>query len=480
MNIIICSATVEIPTRTFWINYSVRKRTNFPVVKEFLLRLIFTLESCSSSTLRDFFGFDDAEISAMISELEGEKLIKWESGLIELTNYSKENFENVQGSNLQKPRYYEVVEETDRVGFELLTFSIIAEKTVGSRSNKNLEVLLPKEDLRNLKERAEKEFDRQFDWFREKAKKVDIYNDDSELYQINSISTHDDSTIPLKVRFLISVAEPDSLKIEFVDQWVNDWDYEGKITSAIQNATSLNKVSAFSSQKSLKEYYEATLDPILALGLSTTLMRYCDPQYSVTVLDDTDAKVLVGAIIEEKNSSLILKLLDMVRQEKKIKASGVLWIGSPKEKVWARSSAIDEFSEKVATRLDSRTSSGQLSMLLAAENKKEAYKLNRLYSSKAIRVSEVSSPFINHDTEILLVPGLMVVSLMHMRKENFGHCTMPVGFVSFAPKYIDPIQNRIAKWLSSEIEIHQHHKSIESSVRKKELLGLLGDVKSQI
>ena len=101
MDIVINEVTFSLPVRSFLIDYSVSQHRQLPVVKEFVVRFIFSIERCMPEIIQVFFGFSTNELLVVLSDLEEEKLTQWdENNNVLLTNYAKQRFEQINGKSL--------------------------------------------------------------------------------------------------------------------------------------------------------------------------------------------------------------------------------------------------------------------------------------------------------------------------------------------------------------------------------------------
>ncbi|MCX8990843.1 hypothetical protein NLN88_23550, partial [Citrobacter portucalensis] len=163
-----------LPSKAFFIDYTVSQKRQLPVVKEFIVRLLHSLESANIQTLRNFFGFTDKEIQAVLDDLLEESLIKWDEDKVALSHYALNSFVEVDGNML--PRFFEVAEKTDTVHFELHDFRILPNIIKrGSPGNLNITLSLSDDCYRDLNQKAQSSFDSHFQQFREIVKQEDIF-----------------------------------------------------------------------------------------------------------------------------------------------------------------------------------------------------------------------------------------------------------------------------------------------------------------
>ncbi|MER0431657.1 hypothetical protein ABR859_08310, partial [Aeromonas caviae] len=109
MKIQLSKVCYGLPMKSFFMDYTVSKKRELPVVKEFVIRLIYSLSSTSLDTIQDYFGLTSKEMLAIIDDLQEENLVEWEGGKIKLTYYAMSKFTEEDG-NL-RPTFFEVTDE---------------------------------------------------------------------------------------------------------------------------------------------------------------------------------------------------------------------------------------------------------------------------------------------------------------------------------------------------------------------------------
>ena len=80
MKVLINEASFSLPAKAFNIDFAVVEKRQLPVVKEFVVRFIYSIEQCNPELIANFFGFKANEITDVLEDLEIEGLICWEDG----------------------------------------------------------------------------------------------------------------------------------------------------------------------------------------------------------------------------------------------------------------------------------------------------------------------------------------------------------------------------------------------------------------
>ncbi|MDN3436442.1 hypothetical protein QMA03_18905 [Pseudoalteromonas sp. APC 3356] len=132
MEFVINEVTYSLPCRSFVIDYAVSEKRKLAVVKEFTIRLLYSLKGITPEKIASYFGFTADETQVVLASLQEERLIKWDDGSVELTTYAYDRFEEVNGK--AEPRFFEVEDKIDSVTFDLLSYKLVAESSSGSVS----------------------------------------------------------------------------------------------------------------------------------------------------------------------------------------------------------------------------------------------------------------------------------------------------------------------------------------------------------
>ena len=111
MEFVINEVTYSLPCRSFVIDYAVSEKRKLAVVKEFTIRLLYSLKGITPEKIASYFGFTVDETQVVLASLQEERLIKWDDGSVELTTYAYDRFEEVNGK--AEPRFFEVEDKID-------------------------------------------------------------------------------------------------------------------------------------------------------------------------------------------------------------------------------------------------------------------------------------------------------------------------------------------------------------------------------
>ena len=457
MDFLINEVNYALPARSFAINYSVSQKRQLPVVKEFVVRFIFTMKSSDPEIIKNFFGFSTREITSILAELETDKLVQWADQEVCLSEYAMGRFSEAGGGNT--PRFYETKDETDMVSFDLMNYRLITDKLSGNFSFSNVELPLDPECLTDISGKAKTAFDKQFNDFIEKVKKVDTYSEHRELYQINSVTAQYDRMLPIRVKWVVHAQESMDPIPEFADDILYDWD-DGSIIGAIAQLSSTDQNTEKSSRKEVFDYLKATFDPFVGKFFSTDgidLSALLDAYAVNRGMIDANTRMLVGNLYTTQNRQRIEELLRTQSDSSgKWDAKGALWLSNPDNKTWGRGDDIYELEELINKRIDSRYAPGKVVHCMHAESYQEANSLKSIFFKQGMQLQGVSKYFCGQSVEILLVPETFVATLFHQTLTQHGKLTFPVGYMSCDQKYVKAVQSSVSDWIDAESNFNSY------------------------
>ena len=458
MKVLINEASFSLPAKAFNIDFAVIEKRQLPVVKEFVVRFIYSIEQCNPELIANFFGFKANEITDVLEDLEIEGLICWEDGDVLLSQYAKDRFENVKGNSV--PRFFEIIEKNDTVSFDLFLFKIIPKESNRTGSNPlSIDVPLPEESYSKLIDTVKSAFDEQFTFYQELLG-IDIYEGNIDtLYKINHVQTHHDFIIPVKLDYYIDTDTNDVIN-RYNLEIIKKWDTDGQLFNAIDDAIVMKEGSIEEvSLKDIEIYINNTQDPffrqVIASETNQENIDYISLNkllsYYKEVTNRTHKKnyqMIVGNIYTQDNLELIKKMIIKIVGKKKTKPlPGALWFANFDKKTWGRTSALKEVVEMINNIFDKRNRNASLVINTSCSNRDEAFQLNQAYNDSNAVFQSCSNLFDSERIEVLLIPDVLVATFLHFPVIDVRELTVPIGFVSTNKTKIETITKKIQKWV---------------------------------
>ena len=454
MNILINQVSFSLPARSFDINYAVVEKRQLPVVKEFVVRFIYSLESCKPEVIANFFGFKSSEMIDVLEDLDNEGLISWKDEKVELTNYAIDRFESVKGSKV--PRFFQISDKNDKIIFDLFLFKILP-KLIGIKTNSlSIDVPLPDKSYLKLIENIKSAFDNQFTNYQE-LKNVDIFDGNIDsLYKVNSVQDDYDLIIPLDVNYYV-----DTETLYIINKYnldlIHDWDSERKLFNTIDDVLVTESPKELNSDNNTSTYLLQTLDPFYVdiytdnnnnnnhQVLLEELLSHYSGGNDKTILKDH--QMIVGNLYAENNTKIIQKIItDTIGKNKEKLLPGALWFSNINNKTWGRTESFSKIVSVINKIFDKRNKNSELVINTLATNHKEAFELSKIYDGSRAKFQSCTNLFESDQIEILLIPDVLVASIYHFNVMELRELTVPVGFISSDKDKIEEITKNIREW----------------------------------
>jgi len=482
MKIQLSKVCFGLPTKSFFMDYTVSKKRELPVVKEFVIRLIYSLSSTSLETIQDYFGLTSKEILAIVDDLQEENLVEWEGGKIKLTYYAMSKFTEEDG-NL-RPTFFEVTDEVSPVEFELYSFQMLSADVKRSGSQDfSISLSLPDECYRNLLNKAQSAFDSNFNLFRELVLKEDVFSEIKELYKINQVSDRYDSTLPLEVEYFVDTDSPNILKMEYVSNTVDEWDEEKAMFSLMDSTIEVDSIK--DQHNSFNEYLEASNDPLIiqywddnsrTFDIKALVNHY---ENGLTKLND-DTFMLLGNFYTENNRDIITGRLKAIFEDKP-ENSGLIWLTNSESKTWGKTTDLNKLVDEIYTLFDKRKKTSKVVLGMACESYPESMTLrNNFWKLSNAELMDLPNKFGGEDAEFMVIPGLMVASLFHVQLDDKRDISFPVGYVSFEPKFISEVSKKLLHWTTLQPKYNDffEKKDVkeEQKIRNKHFMPILQQI----
>lgn len=437
-----------LPMKSFFMDYTVSKKRELPVVNEFVIRLIYSLTLTSLETIQGYFGLSSKEVLTIIDDLQEENLIEWENGKAKLTYYAMSKFTQEDGNI--RPTFFEVTDESSPVEFELYSFRMLSSDVRQSGSqNFSLSLNLPDGCYRNLLNKAQNAFDTNFNLFRELVLKEDVFSEVKELYKINQVSDRYDATLPLEVEYFVDTDSPSTLKMEYASNTLDEWDEDKSFFSLMDSTIEADSMK--DQYESFNDYLEASNDPLLiqywdetarSLNINALVNHY---ENGLTRLSE-ETFMLIGNFYTEHNRVVITSRLEGIFKGKS-ENSGLIWLTNSESKAWGKTSDLNNLVDEIYKLFDKRKKTSKVVLGMVCESFQESMVLsNHFWKLSNAELMDLPAKFGGDDTEFLIIPGVMVASLFHLQLNDHRSITLPVGYVSFEPKFISEVSKKLLDW----------------------------------
>lgn len=451
MDFIVNEATFSLPCRSFIIDYSVSQKRKLAVVKEFTIRLLYSIHEISPDQIAEYFGFSTEEMQVMLVALQEERLIEWDEGNVKLTSYANERFEQVDGKSV--PRFFEVTDQIDTVTFDLFTFKLLIGTPSGSISPNNMEILLPSEAMGHLTEKAKSAFDKNFYIFLEKVKKVNIYSENTELYKINQVFNRFDSLVPIKIQYVINSTSPNQPTIQYADKWMDEWDDDKSLYAAVSAQKDFVPTPGCDLSIAFGEYIRISRDPSSAIffkGENFDFSAVMDTYSQKNGVYDLETRMLIGNLYTPKNKDVVQSMIDYKFGENNVvSTNGAIWCIDPADKIWGRGPELEIFMSSIESRFDEREKPEKTILVSQVDCPQSAFTKKERYGITGANFQGVNKMPGNSQCEILLIPNVLVACIFHFTIEDYYPLTLPIGYVSTNVDRIARVQQDLTTFFNN-------------------------------
>ena len=438
-----------LPTKSFFIDYTVNKKRELPVVKEFVIRLIYFIGTIDLDTIQVYFGLSNKEILAIIENLHEENLIEWENSNVKLTYYAISKFTDDDGE--LRPTFFEVTDESSSVQFELYNFRMLhSDVSQSGRLDYSLSLNLPDESYRNILDKAQNAFDHNFNLFREVVLKENVFSEVKELYKINHVSHRYDSTLAIEVEYYIDTQSPNQLNMKYVSSDIDEWDEDKSFFTLIDSIIETN--SNRDQHISFNQYLEESEDPFIGqywddksqeIDINKLLLDY---EKGLTKIND-DTFMMVGNFYTDNNREILINGL-VQKIKNKSDSSGLIWFTNSESKTWGKVSDLNLLIDGIHSLFDKKKNTSKIVLCTVCHSLKESNNIKD-HLKKLTNTSLIDFPehFIGEDSEFLIIPNIMIASLFHLKFNDDKDIPLPIGYISFEPEKVNKFSTQLLEWV---------------------------------
>lgn len=486
--IILNQITFALPGQKFDISCSIAAEERLPVVTEFVLRIISVCRSLSPQHIKEYFGFNDKELNAVIQTLVSERLVDWDEGegSLELTEYAKSKFEQ---SSDDLPRFFKIISWEDLVAFDLISFSPADPRSNIKKPGIFVELFIHDKSIQSNSIRfAESAFQQHFDriYSRNGSQKKT-----AQIYKISNVIGRERFFIRLNCNFFLNTEGSFEITRDAAfeeDEERDDGVFElNKIAESVSDVLheSLPKDNDF-----LEPFIEIFDDDLLKSymkGDTLDFRRYVQEVHidrKKKYPSHTDA--LIGNLYLSKNRKLILAKL---REACGISSasqgtsnvqfrSSVCWI-APQSKFWARTLETQRFVEdanKILKDAGRHPNVGQVKQIGESVRYDEIKvvipvdddpkRSGHIYRGIFTRLAGYQKGFLGGSVEIFLHPTQFVCCLYHYFMNPQQSISIPIGFISTDLRKIEIARKYIMKGPLNETQyvglLNQKKEAVET------------------
>lgn len=419
-----------LPCRKYEVAYKVAVLGHVSPNLEFLLRLSKSIPGIAEDDAAIFFGYSRGEMAYVLEEALGPGYIERRSGRLWLTTAGDSLFREGE----KEPSIFSVEGRQRSIGFDFLSIAPQQPKSLDP-----LELCLPElpiEDAAGIGKIVERIPDRFRHFFRELAERRDRERlQRRDLYSIDRVIAGDRFQIPVRIRAYAQASNPAAAEIDLTlwrpDHEISDrQQIESSAALFIEDMkNSANQLNASLAYQNLIEFAPEFLkDFTTRAGLSVN--RYWREAVGRAGEPRIDRKTIpiVGSPCLQQNIERLLAVLDYGLRDKRETPDFILSV-APQTQNWAATTlqreALSLIRRKIAQGPPAADQPDIKTVCLFA-GKPPRYVERTFDEVRSSDVTEFSPAM-----EILLVPYVAVVAVVHAPIGATTGYPVPLGFASF-------------------------------------------------
>lgn len=449
---------VLLPCRKFRIDHKVAVLGRVSLTAEFVLRLLKSADGMDETDAAAFFGFSLRDMSFVLSEVEGLGYVERRDGRLWLTFSGMSLF--LEGSD--EPKIFDVESRRETVGFDLISLAYEQPRGLDefTRSLPELPLIHP--------EQASAAASGVFSAFRrfypEIVSKRERSTDRTALYSIDDVTPEERYSSVVRFSVQSTGLRPWAGSAN-LDDWRSEVEQEDRSEILDAVAAFVNGMSVPQRSDDTDAYEvlanlapEFLRDFIRKDGLAVD--RYYREAFNRVgeVRSNRQTVALVGSPLTRDNVRKITEALGYGLRSQLL-PSTVVWL-MPIVKAWGATRALPELLRSITGRLvdlsDGKRSNTETIGLVSG--------WAETHVRKAFdRVATHESPLFPQSLEVLLIPGVLVVAVVHAPIGSKTGLPVPLGFISFDPRVID----RASKYLEGSMHRYLKDDAMDQRVREE-------------
>lgn len=455
MDIYLGRQTFNVPCRRFSIRLTVSNQERLPLVREFSLRYLNLVGTCSSKSLGHFFGFSDRELSILLTDLKSAGYVNYLGDKLELSDKGREIFQQSEDGTL----HIRLIEKwNERFAIDFISFRVIhfVPRTDSFKCFHDLKSA-DQEKVSRAREIAKETFADSFHEYVERYKS-NISNEERgrlSIYGISSVESGDKFSFPLSVDLFIN-----SDNLERVVQRYSVFDTDAaqesrqRLVQEISGTINRLKENSKFGSEFLWLTNEQLGVPIFSKLSQEGQIEVCSILDQIQHIRDnasadSSTVPVVGPFYTNENSNIILNFIlnitgsiktDSDRKESQLK--NVVYWQKPSTDLWGRDEETFSLIGRIRREVTSVVQGNSVISLIGNSNFEDVKELrwrltfrnnrNVFDQGYVLALRKQMEP-----VEIFIWPGVMCGVLYYYLADKSWEYPVPLGFVSKDPKVLD-------------------------------------------
>ena len=428
---------VLLPCRRFNISYKVAVLGRVSLTAEFLLRLLKSADGLDEGSAATFFGFDRRDMSFVLSEVESNGYVERKDGKLWLTIAGQNLFRD--GSD--KPEIFEIERVRENVALDLLALAPersqwMEDYTVGLPELK----IADSGQLSDASARIPAAFRRFYMEIMIAKGKNGGYGNKRSIYSIDHVEAGDRFLVPVTIAVTSSSTTPWMGEAD-LSEWRSDQELQdrnpvGDAASAFVQGLQVNRRGTDS------DAYRFLTDiaPEFLKEFTRTDGLAVERYYKEVLArrgqlrSNRPTIPLLGALTNKDNVERLIDAMSYASR-RPARPSRFVWV-KPQVSFWGATRILPETIKRLKSMILQDKDDQDAKSVCLVTGKPENY-LTRMFDE----VHSTDQARFPAALEILLVPGFVVVAIVHAPIKVVSGHAVPLGLLSFDPQVVTRVQD---------------------------------------
>jgi hypothetical protein len=457
----IANYDVLLPCRKFEVSYKVAVLGSVSPSLEFFLRLLKAVPGISEEDAATFFGFSEPELAYVLNEAVGPEFAERRQGRLWLTTAGDALFKDGE----IEPKIFSVEDRNRSIGFDLLALAPQAPKPLDATEQWLPE--LPIQDGASTGNAASKISDQFSKFFHELNERGDQEQTRKrDLYSVDDVIPKERFQSLVRIKVFSQASNPSVPEID-----LSSWRAAHEVADRAQIESAAAKVvgdlSTMPSALKAKEAYDtlAQLAPEFLKEFTTqtglSVNRFWREAVGRTGEPRSDRPTvpIIGPLYCEANVRRFFSVIEYGLRDKN--APNILLWTPPQIALWGATTQLRDTLSVIRSLISKKLepNSPEFETICLSRGKPARY-LERVFD----KIHQSDSPQYPASLEMLLVPNVAAVAMVHAPIGSTPGSNVPLGFATFDDAVLGRIREQIemciARFVQDSSELDTYHKQM--------------------
>lgn len=440
--------SVLLPAREYRLECSWTTERPLPAIEEFACRLIVMMEGASPGELQAYFGLSKLETDGLVRNLTKNRLVDVaDDGVLHPSSMLRAK----QLATGEVPTFTTFETREEDAVFDLLALQLVPRRSYNNARFGLPEVPMPESAKSVAPDRVAEAFSEQSRAFLEFARGRTKESFKTRLYKVARCRPMRTLQVPVDMEISLEVGPAGDLIVhrDAVERLGDNRKRPLSVELESKVADYLAKEGPSKLAPSFSEFCALVGDDVLDKYVHDEefdLARWLrDRDANKTGYGSQLTRGLLGPIYLLGNRTTLINMLRTTEEEEAL-SNVAHWLPANVPFWAANSTELVEFVSRFQRAIN-RQDGGRLVACFAGEGAPEERWLKRTFYSRLPHAVMFSGGLCLDRTELLVVPGRLVVAQYHVQPNKVSAVTLPIGFASTDPERVDRVTRLLGQRL---------------------------------